>query len=57
MSSNFQLIYELKADDIKEVIAIALQSYDLTGLEPTLIKTESESICWDRQSMIKQIGK
>jgi hypothetical protein len=55
--STFQLIYEIEADDIKQVIAIALQSYDLTGIEPTRIKTEAESIVWDRQEMIRAITK
>ena len=55
--STFQLIYEIEADDIKEVIAIALESFNLTGIEPTTIKTESESIVWDRQEMIKVISK
>ena len=55
--STFQLIYEIKADNIKEVIAIALQSYDLTGIEPTLIKSETESIIWNTQEMIKALAK
>jgi len=55
--STFQLIYQIEADDIKQVIAIALQSYDLTGIEPTLIKTEAESIVWDRQEMIRTLTK
>lgn len=55
--STFQLIYEIEADDIIQVIAIALQSYELTGIEPTLIKTEAESIAWDRQEMIRAITK
>ena len=55
--STFQLIYQIEADDIKQVIAIALQSYDLTGIEPSLIKTETESIVWDRQEMIRTLTK
>ena len=55
--STFHLIYEIEADDIKQIIAIALQSYDLTGIEPTQIKTEAESIVWDRQEMIRAITK
>ena len=55
--SKFQLIYEIEADDIKQVIAIALQSYDLTGIEPIQIITETESIVWVRQEMIKAITK
>jgi len=55
--SKFQLIYEIEADDIKQIIAIALQSYELTGIEPTRIITETESIVWVRQEMIKAITK
>lgn len=56
-NAKYQLIYEIEADDIKQVIAIALQSYDLTGIEPTRINTETESIVWDRQEMIRAITK
>lgn len=54
---NYQIIYEMEAETLNEVVSIALNMLDQTGISPKSIKKENEVIEWDTQEMIKAIAR